>query len=311
MGRAAVADITYGASATVQVWTQGGLFDGQVTNQGVLTAQESRIAQNTFSKDGVFAQTNADATARVDATAVDPATHHPFIDFAGHAHTDNVGGIYAGYAIADMKYTDVVSLRPYFGITPDPNYAPGVQHYLLFKVSIDGSISNSFHPFNPQGYPWSYYANSLVRLEMNSGQTTDLTATTSEAFSQHPNSTVWSTYNWDSINVQDNGNFQGTKTFRVPYDLGDQGYAFALEAILRTDASLGGLADISGLHSAHLVGITYADGSTPESHGWQIVDKTGFPSPNLPLAVPEPSSLLFASLGLAAVALKSIGRRRR
>jgi hypothetical protein len=316
MGRGAEADLMYGASATVNLYTGGGPFDGKWTDQGILTAQEARAASNEFSLGGEQALTVANASAQVDATHVDPATHHPIIDFAGQSYASNVGGIYAGEAIADMKYTDVVSLRPYTGISPDPRYAPGVQRLLYLHTVITVNITNQIGLTSP-----AFSAVSTVSLWMNGVRWAWIIADTTSSYPDYPNDTRWFTYgNWDSISVDGNftvdrngntGNVVGYATLPVSYDSLARGYPYALETMLQTDAAGGTSAYISGLHSAHLVGITYADGSTPESHGYQIVDLTGSPSPNLAVAVPEPSSLQVAGLGLAVLALNSLARRLR
>jgi hypothetical protein len=315
MSRGAMADLMYGASATVSLYTYGGPFDGKWTDQGnlALTAQEDRAASNQLSLGGESALTVANATAQVDATQVDPVNYHPIIDFAGQAYASNVGGVYGGEAIADMKYTDVVSLPPRFGISPDPSYAPGVQRPLYFHTVITGNITNLI------GIPNEPNATSAVSLWMNGSRQAWIVAETDPVhYSSYPNNTRWFTLGtWDSINVDANGNFVGCASLPVPYDSSLRGYPYALETTLQTDAAGGGSAYISGLHSAHLVGITYADGTTPESHGYQIVDLTGFPSPNLAVAVPEPSTLRLAGLGLLALALNSLadrlprGRERR
>ena len=72
------------------------------------------------------------------------------------------------------------------------------------------------------------------------------------------------------------------------------------EAVLRADAE-NSSADVSGIHSIHLTGITFADGSTPDSHGYEIVDVTGIPSPNVAVGVPEPPTLPIAAIGAALI----------
>jgi hypothetical protein len=307
MGREVKAGIVYGASATVRLYTSGGPFDGQWTDQGLLTAQEARAASNEYSIGGATTLTLADASAQVDATQVDPVTRHPIIDFAGQAYTSNTGGPLQGEAVADMKFTDVISLRPYTAKSPDPSYAQGVQSRLYFHTVITGSITNQIGP-NAD----SFNAQSSVSLYMNTGQGTSILADTDPSYVQYPNYTRWLTSgNWDSITVDANGNFVGCATLSAPYDSLARGYPYELETKLQTDAYLGASAYIGGLHSAHLVAITYADGSTPESHGYQIVELTGFPSPNLPTAVPEPSSLQLAGFGLTILALISFAHRAR
>jgi hypothetical protein len=56
-------------------------------------------------------------------------------------------------------------------------------------------------------------------------------------------------------------------------------------------------------HTVKLESITFADGSTPEEHGFELVFGSGFTSPNVSTAVPEPGSaviflLLFPVVGL-------------
>jgi hypothetical protein len=317
MGRGAEADLIYGATSTVTLDTQGGPFDGQFTDRGILTAEEARTASNTYSVGGAFVQIDANASARVDATGVDPVSRRPIIDFAGHAFASATGYINTGEAIADMKFTDVVSLRPRTGVTPDPNYAPGVQPHLYFHVEITGSITNlivgNLAPTEA----------SAVILRMNGGQQTSILAETDPTYRNYPDGTRWiARGNWDPLsltvdgrfdfdgNVGNTGNIVGSATFSAPYDSSVRGYPYALETILQADADEG-TAYIAGPHSVHLVGITYADGTTPESHGYQIVDLTGFPSPNLATAVPEPSSLQLAGLSLALLALNSLAHRLR
>jgi hypothetical protein len=301
MGREAVAGDVIGATATVSLNTSNGPDDGKWTVHGTLTAEESRTAHNEYSIPGSLQGTwDANAFARVDATQVDPVSHRPIIDFAGRAFADNTGLALAGsQAIADMKYSDVVSLRPYFGISPDPRYAPGAQRPLYFHVDITGSITNQI-----AANPFEAVATSIVRLSMNgTSQLFDIEAQTDPVhFKNYPDNTRWFTSgNWDSITVDANGNYVGSATLVARYDSSQQGYAYTLETALETDAT-SSTAYIAGLRSAHLVGIAYADGTTPESHGYQIVDLTGFPSPNVAIAIPEPSPLLLAGLGLTLLA---------
>jgi hypothetical protein len=210
-----------------------------------------------------------------------------------------------------MKYTDVVSLRAYSATSADPRYAPGVQRDLYFHVQITGSITHQI-AVHPPGY-FYFDANSTVTLLMNGEERTSINADTTSAYGNlYPASTRWSPFgNWDSLTVDGSGNFVGSVTLFAGYDSSAKGYAYELEEILEANANLA-TAYISEPNSAHLVGITYADGTTPESHGYQIVDATGFPSPNVPLtAVPEPSTLGLAVLGVVGLAFTGLPYRPR
>ena len=62
-------------------------------------------------------------------------------------------------------------------------------------------------------------------------------------------------------------------------------------------------------NTVELESITFADGSTPEEHGFEVVFGSGAPSPNVPVnAVPEPGSLILFALGATGIA---VGCRRR
>jgi hypothetical protein len=67
-------------------------------------------------------------------------------------------------------------------------------------------------------------------------------------------------------------------------------------------------------NSMTLDAITFADGTTPESHGWELQFASGISSPNLMFtAVPEPSSfsIMAFAIGLCAVASRRIQNRQR
>jgi hypothetical protein len=67
-------------------------------------------------------------------------------------------------------------------------------------------------------------------------------------------------------------------------------------------------------HTLYLDSITFLDGTTPESHGWEILFESGIQSPNIAqltesTAVPEPST--FALFGISGLALATYSRRRK
>jgi hypothetical protein len=60
-------------------------------------------------------------------------------------------------------------------------------------------------------------------------------------------------------------------------------------------------------HTLEFEGIYFSDGSTPESHGFEVILASGLPSPNLIL--PEPSSFVLAAIGLIGLVVWK--RRKR
>ncbi|WP_397569006.1 PEP-CTERM sorting domain-containing protein [Schlesneria sp. T3-172] len=70
-----------------------------------------------------------------------------------------------------------------------------------------------------------------------------------------------------------------------------------------------GSASSNFINTLTLKSITFADGTTPESHGYSLIFGSGMVSPNVS-SVPEPSTLALAGLGGIGVALSAYRRRR-
>jgi len=64
---------------------------------------------------------------------------------------------------------------------------------------------------------------------------------------------------------------------------------------------------IDGRQTVELTSLTFADGTTPESHGFDVVFESGRSSPNL--AVPEPSSFTICALFILSASLAGLRRR--
>ena len=115
------------------------------------------------------------------------------------------------------------------------------------------------------------------------------------------------TYNgWDDLSYA-NGVLSGDLT--IPVDYTSIGYLYSIQYLLNANADIGN-ASIDSENSLHLVGLTLADGTTPESHGIEVSTASGMLSPNAS-AVPELPSSAIAGTGVLIGLAYTWTRRRR
>lgn len=125
----------------------------------------------------------------------------------------------------------------------------------------------------------------------------------------------WDSYSWDAVS----GKFSGLVTFRYstsPIDIDGQEWGYGKfevsllgESFTETGSlHLGGSSRVESLNSMTLIRVAYADsGLPPEAAGEIVRFESGLRSPK---AVPEPSSLMLASLGGLGLLSWRFGRRR-
>lgn len=90
----------------------------------------------------------------------------------------------------------------------------------------------------------------------------------------------------------------------------NNGYASYTYLLRATAESSYGFGRADFANTMTLDSITFADGSTPESHGYELVFESGIQSPNV-TAVPEPSSFAIFGIGACIVSAGAARRRRR
>jgi len=291
-----------GATAVAKADANGPNANTSVKSQGPLTAQA------TWGDNGSTTGTGNDYVSLANTLARVNATGYPVVTLGGYADSTVAGFSPYGAAIAtsDSTWDDIISLRPRTaGIaTTHPT--------LYLKVAVSASINlgvaagagndsySNEGTLNLKENIWNYNTGSVVRNVYYDN-----------LLDSHYRGTAYqngfeTSYNWDNLSVQ-NGILHGEATFAINYSSIVQGYNYELEYIIRSSAYLG-MADIVSDHTLDLVGVTFADGTTPESHGFDVLSASGIQSPNV--AGPGPEAPEPPGLGLLGIgALGLLGYR--
>ncbi len=288
------AGLLYGSSASATAQA-GGIHGGTQISTGLLTADANLGDANVGSAGSGSWSLSTFSVSRVDATEAIPV-----LKLEGEATAQALGiapGAFSPFATSDSKWSDVINLN---GSTAQGIALAASRPTLELKVHVSASVSVTIA--DSRGL-YSNTASLSVWADRSQYTTRYGIFTLYKDFHDRKDpryaNGVVDYSGWDDLTFTD-GNFNGDLTITLNYIPKYHGYQYALEYLLETSAYIG-TASVLSDNSFHLVGLTLADGATPESHGITITSASGISSPNL--GVPEPSSLIaaFASTPLVLV----------
>lgn len=166
---------------------------------------------------------------------------------------------------------------------------------LLFNYNVAASLETSLGNF-PAGFTAQMENRAQITAEVTSLRSWGSTWTISQ-------NALWNPFDQD-LDITLAPGLIGTVALdpnrSAPFTHSLSGAVFVNFGFSRADA----------FHTMELASVTFPDGTTPESHGWDVVFESGMRSPNLPAAaVPEPSSITLISIG--GIAAFGVARRRK